>query len=160
MLMFAEPLVWLLFWTFPIPVDGVGYNIALSATAGDVWLTLIVAMSVSILKRTDELPSWINSEAYHLICVIISMGMSAAFIIAGHGIHDFSGALHTFVVVPVFAYALATCLPVALTKGEGQEQIVVLGCIAGWAILLLADMQLGLLAQHEWFLRYGFQFPR
>jgi hypothetical protein len=137
-------------WRF----EGLGYNLALSSTIGDLLLTASIAMNAEILHRTGELPTWLASRSLQEFCLAVAVVASIVGIAKMHGQQKMD-TYHDVVVMPLYIYLIGITALIPFVSGYGYEKLAEVMLIGGWLVLVLADQKRGVLAQKKWLVEHG-----
>lgn len=141
-------------------LEGFPYDVSLSSVYGNFCLIVAILIGATVIKRQTEPFGWINTAKFDLIFVpsaLVTGVLSELTVLANSNWKpgQVTDMFHNLVIIPFFAYMLATTLPVIRYKGTKKEQIVALGCLLVWAVLFIIDFLTGRLFQRAWMSLHG-----
>lgn len=145
-------------------MEGLPYNVAYSATIGDIGLAIIAFIAATVLQRWGfslrrgiPLPGWLQGKMIHKI--ILSVSVVVGIIVCELTLSSRSGQLmdvyHDVIIAPLFLYLAITLLPIIFMNGTKVEKRATVCLILLWVGLVGFDIKYDRLNQLRWLKNHG-----
>ncbi|MDB5259549.1 MAG: hypothetical protein JWO73_757 [Candidatus Taylorbacteria bacterium] len=139
---------------------GIGYNVAWSASIGDIALLCCILMGASTMQKNGIHHQWLASGAFHALAITGSMLLG----IVVQGIFRQEGAsdrYHTLFIVPLLMYLSLSFTLLTLLEGTAQDKIWTALLVLFWIALCAFDWITGRIDQPKWWKQvYGVTFGK
>lgn len=139
-------------------LEGLGYQIALSAKIGDFGLLTVAAIAITILQSGHAyIPHWAQNVdtqvGFFLLFVVIGAVVSVATIGIRSG--RLADVYHDVVIAPAILFLMVWLVPVIWYNASLFEFTVALLAGVTWVLLIIFDVKQGRMPQREWMANRG-----
>ncbi|HEY4526386.1 MAG TPA: hypothetical protein VJK53_00820 [Candidatus Paceibacterota bacterium] len=136
-----------LVWVLRRISAGEWFNVTYSGQIGDVALTALVLVGVSVLRNLESpLPAWLGSATAQWIWLTACFGLGLLALKFGHRPifeEQAPEILHGFVIVPGLLYLVTTMVAVTIVAGAWRALAVEIIILVFWVVLVWIDQITG-----------------
>ncbi len=118
--------------------EGLYYQTSYSAQLGDGGLIVIVLMVAEILKQGASMPTWLQSNWYHAMAIVVAVALGLVWVFRGHP-KEWADYYHHLVIAPLLCYFGVTLVPVIYLNGTRGEKESTILLVLFWALLCWYD---------------------
>lgn len=139
--------------------NGIYFNTSYSSVVGDLCLSVILLIGVTVLQRGEPLPAWMLQTGVHLGLVVLALAIGYVINTKAPAPYAWSERYHSFVVVPFYIVMLPLMTLAIIYGGTEVEKKAALALLVSWLALVVYDFADGRIDQRKWVAeKFGVEF--